>query len=70
MLDLAISEGVDIVILWSNTYDLLAENDPAKVIAETIGRDADYDPLPTINARMVSLMAEMRLRAEALSNAE
>lgn len=69
MLDLAISEGVDIVVLWSNTYSLLAADNPAKVIAETIGRDPDYDPLPAVNARIVSLMAEMRLRAEALNDA-
>ncbi|MCH7792403.1 MAG: hypothetical protein IID31_09020 [Planctomycetes bacterium] len=63
MVELAISEGVDIVVLWSNTYGLLTV-DSSRIIEETINRDDDDDPLPAINARMVQLMAEMRLRAE------
>ncbi len=67
MLDLSVVAGVDIVVFWSNTYYLLAEGNPKRVIWETVGRDADYDPLPVINAWIVSFMAEMRLRAETLS---
>lgn len=52
-----------IVVFWSNTYSLLAANNPAKVIAETIGHDddPDYDPMLPVNAEIVSLMARMQL---------
>jgi hypothetical protein len=65
MIGLAMTDGVDIVALWSNTYAILAANNPRKIIAETAGRDAGDDPLPEINANKVRLMAEMRLQAGA-----
>ena len=68
MLDLALSEGVDIVVLWSNSYAILAAKNPSKVIAETVGQPVHYDPMPAVTARIVSLMAEMRRRAEVLEH--
>ena len=66
ILEIAFVPGDDerIVWFWSNTYTILDRNDPAKILAETVGRDDDYDPLPAVNAVMVQMMAEMRLQAE------
>ncbi len=56
--------GGDVVFFWSNSHRRFASSGSKKVLTE-IMNEGD-DPLPGINAHVVRVLAEMRLRAEAL----
>lgn len=58
--------GVEIILVfWSNSFSILAANNPAKILAETVGQADDYDATAAVHGRIVSLMAAME-QAEAM----
>lgn len=67
MVELALSEGVDIVVLWGHDYVILfAEPNADKYLSEMFGNDDAADVLAQVNAQIVLLMAKIRLHSEMI----
>lgn len=62
MITMAVREGVEIIVVWSNVFKILANNKPYHVIAETIGQAPSYDVLPVVTAQMALLLSRLQLR--------